>query len=99
MKIDPQGDGPGERRVALIPETVKKPRRRRSRPSSKTGAGAASSFGRGVHGGGATIASSFEDWFEVRPILKIVRRTTRDLANEGGQRAGEPPVPSPAPSS
>src|SRR5438552_17717756 len=83
MKIGiPKETAPGERRVALIPETVKKLAAKKIETIVETGAGAASSFSDEEYtAAGATIASSFEDLVSKSDaILKIVRPNDADLA-------------------
>ena len=63
MKIGiPKETAPGERRVALIPETVKKLAAKKIETVVETGAGLASSFSDDEYkAAGATIASSLLD--------------------------------------
>jgi H+-translocating NAD(P) transhydrogenase subunit alpha len=83
MKIGiPKETAPGERRVALIPETVKKLAAKKIETIVETGAGAASSFSDEEYtAAGATIASSFEDLAaKSDAIIKIVRPSDGEMA-------------------
>lgn len=83
MKIGiPRETAPGERRVALIPETVKKLAARKIETVIETGAGIASSFSDAEYeASGATIASSLEDLAaRTDAIIKIVRPSDGELA-------------------
>jgi NAD(P) transhydrogenase subunit alpha len=82
MKIGiPKETAPGERRVALIPETVKKLAAKKIETVVETGAGMASSFSDDEYqAAGATIASSLEDLAsKVDTIVKIVRPSDTEL--------------------
>ena len=83
MKIGiPKETAPGERRVALIPETVKKLAAKKIETVVETGAGMASSFSDDEYkAAGATIASSLEDLVSKSDaIIKIVRPNDAELA-------------------
>jgi NAD(P) transhydrogenase subunit alpha len=83
MKIGiPKETAPGERRVALIPETVKKLAAKKIETVVEAGAGAASSFSDEEYtAAGATIASSFEDLAaKSDAIIKIVRPSDGEMA-------------------
>src|SRR5947209_11866890 len=76
MKIGiPKETAPGERRVALIPETVKKLAAKKIEAVVETGAGQASSFSDAEYQtAGAQIASSFEDLVaKSDAIIKVIR--------------------------
>ena len=82
MKIGiPKETGPGERRVALIPETVKKLAAKKIESVIESGAGMASSFSDAEYQtAGATIASSFEDLVSKSDaIVKVVRPNDAEL--------------------
>jgi H+-translocating NAD(P) transhydrogenase subunit alpha len=78
----PKETAPGERRVALIPETVKKLAAKKIETVVETGAGMASSFSDDEYKtAGATIASSTEDLIAASDaIIKIVRPSDAELA-------------------
>lgn len=83
MKIGiPKETAPGERRVALIPETVKKLAAKKIETVVETGAGMASSFSDAEYqAAGAQIASSLEDLVAKSDgIIKIVRPSDAELA-------------------
>jgi NAD(P) transhydrogenase subunit alpha len=83
MKIGiPKETAPGEKRVALIPETVKKLAAKKIETVVETGAGMASSFSDDEYkAAGATIASSLEDLAsQVDTIIKIIRPSDAELA-------------------
>jgi NAD(P) transhydrogenase subunit alpha len=83
MKIGiPKETAPGEKRVALIPETVKKLAAKKIETVVETGAGMASSFSDDEYkAAGATIASSLEDLAsQVDTIIKIIRPSDSELA-------------------
>jgi len=83
MKIGiPKETAPGEKRVALIPETVKKLAAKKIETVVETGAGMASSFSDDEYtAAGATIASSLEDLVSKSDaIVKIVRPSDAELA-------------------
>jgi NAD(P) transhydrogenase subunit alpha len=83
MKIGiPKETAPGERRVALIPETVKKLAAKKIETVVETGAGMASSFSDAEYeAAGAQIASSYEDLVSKSDaIVKIVRPNDAELA-------------------
>jgi NAD(P) transhydrogenase subunit alpha len=83
MKIGiPRETAPGERRVALIPETVKKLAARKIEAVLETGAGLASSFSDAEYqAAGAQVASSLEDLVaKTDAIIKIVRPSDAELA-------------------
>ncbi len=83
MKIGiPKETAPGERRVALIPETVKKLAAKKIETVVETGAGAASSFSDEEYtAAGAQIASSLEDLAaKSDAIVKIVRPSDGELS-------------------
>lgn len=83
MKIGiPKETAPGEKRVALIPETVKKLAAKKIETVVETGAGSASSFSDEEYtAAGATIASSLEDLAsKTDVIVKIVRPSDGELA-------------------
>jgi NAD(P) transhydrogenase subunit alpha len=83
MKIGiPKETAVGERRVALIPETVKKLAAKKIETVVETGAGMASSFSDDEYkAAGASIASSLEDLVSKSDaIIKIVRPADAELA-------------------
>jgi proton-translocating NAD(P)+ transhydrogenase subunit alpha len=83
MKIGiPKETAPGERRVALIPETVRKLAAKKIETVVETGAGAASSFSDQEYtAAGAQIASSYDDLVaKSDAIIKIVRPNDGELA-------------------
>jgi H+-translocating NAD(P) transhydrogenase subunit alpha len=83
MKIGiPKETATGERRVALIPETVKKLAAKKIETVVETGAGMASSFSDAEYQtAGATIASSFDDLVtKSDAIIKIVRPNDGEMA-------------------
>jgi H+-translocating NAD(P) transhydrogenase subunit alpha len=83
MKIGiPKETAPGERRVALIPETVKKLAAKKIETVVETGAGMASSFSDAEYQtAGATIASSLEDLVSKSDaVIKIVRPNDGEIA-------------------
>ena len=83
MKIGiPKETAPGEKRVALIPETVKKLAARKIETVVETGAGRASSFSdEEYQAAGASVASSLEDLVsKADAIVKIVRPSDAELA-------------------
>jgi len=83
MKIGiPKETAPGERRVALIPETVKKLAAKKIETVVETGAGMASSFSDAEYQtAGASIASSLEDLVSKSDaIIKIVRPSDGEMA-------------------
>jgi NAD(P) transhydrogenase subunit alpha len=83
MKIGiPKETAPGERRVALIPETVKKLAAKKIETVVETGAGAASSFSDEEYtAAGAQIASSFDDLIaKSDAIIKVVRPGDAEIA-------------------
>jgi len=83
MKIGiPKETAVGERRVALIPETVKKLAAKKIETVVETGAGLAASFSDDEYkAAGATIASSYEDLIAASDaIIKIVRPSDAELA-------------------
>ena len=83
MKIGiPKETAPGEKRVALIPETVKKLAARKIETVVETGAGTASSFSDDEYkAAGATIASSLEDLASrVDTVIKVIRPSDAELA-------------------
>jgi NAD(P) transhydrogenase subunit alpha len=76
MKIGiPRETAPGEKRVALIPETVKKLAARKIETVVESGAGTASAFSDAEYqAAGAQIASSFEDLVaKTDAIVKVIR--------------------------
>jgi NAD(P) transhydrogenase subunit alpha len=82
MKIGiPKETAPGERRVALIPETVKKLAAKKIETVVEAGAGMASSFSDDEYkAAGATIASSLEDLAsKTDAIVKVVRPSDAEL--------------------
>ena len=82
MKIGiPKETAPGERRVALIPETVKKLAAKKIETVVETGAGMASSFSDEEYKtAGATLASSLEDLAsKADAIVKIVRPSDAEM--------------------
>src|SRR5579862_397332 len=84
MKIGiPKETAPGEKRVALIPETVKKLAAKKIETVVETGAGLASSFSDEEYtAAGATLASSLEDLASrAEVIIKIVRPSDAELAS------------------
>src|SRR3954464_3057277 len=83
MKIGiPKETAPGERRVALIPETVKKLAAKKIETVVETGAGMASSFSDDEYkAAGATIAASLVDLASsVDAIIKVIRPSDAELA-------------------
>jgi len=83
MKIGiPKETSPGERRVALIPETVKKLAAKKIETVVETGAGTASSFSDEEYkSAGASIASSLEDLVSKSDaVVKIVRPSDAEFA-------------------
>ena len=83
MKIGiPRETAPGERRVAIIPETVKKLAAKKIESVVETGAGLASSFSDAEYQqAGALIASSFDDVVaKSDAIVKVVRPDDGELA-------------------
>ena len=83
MKIGiPKETAPGEKRVALIPETVKKLAAKKIGAVIEAGAGMASSFSDGEYQqAGAEIASSFDDLVaKSDAIVKIVRPSDAEFA-------------------
>jgi NAD(P) transhydrogenase subunit alpha len=83
MKIGiPKETAPGEKRVALIPETVKKLAAKKIETVVETGAGMASSFSDAEYQtAGATIAASLEDLVSKSDaIIKVVRPNDAELA-------------------
>jgi NAD(P) transhydrogenase subunit alpha len=83
MKIGiPKESAPGERRVAIVPETVKKLAAKKIETVVESGAGAASSFSDAEYlAAGATIASSLEDLAaKSDAIVKVVRPDDAELA-------------------
>ncbi|HLF93309.1 MAG TPA: Re/Si-specific NAD(P)(+) transhydrogenase subunit alpha [Planctomycetota bacterium] len=83
MKIGiPRETGPGERRVAIIPETVKKLAAKRIETVIEAGAGMASSFSDAEYqAAGATVASSLEDLVaKSDAIVKVIRPDDAELA-------------------
>jgi NAD(P) transhydrogenase subunit alpha len=83
MKIGiPKETAPGERRVALIPETVKKLAAKKIETVVETGAGAASAFSDAEYqAAGAQIASSLEDLVsKTDAIIKVIRPSDAELA-------------------
>ncbi|HVR86884.1 MAG TPA: Re/Si-specific NAD(P)(+) transhydrogenase subunit alpha [Planctomycetota bacterium] len=83
MKIGiPKETAPGEKRVALIPETVKKLAARKIETVVETGAGRASSFSdEEYQAAGASVASSLEDLVsKADAIVKIVRPSDAEFA-------------------
>jgi len=83
MKIGiPKETAPGERRVALIPETVKKLAAKKIETVVEAGAGLASSFSdEEYQASGAAVASSFEDLCSrTDGIIKIVRPSDAEMA-------------------
>jgi NAD(P) transhydrogenase subunit alpha len=83
MKIGiPKETAPGEKRIALIPETVKKLAAKKIETVVETGAGAASSFSDEEYtAAGAQIASSFEDVVaKSDAIIKIVRPNDAEMS-------------------
>ncbi|MBI3855492.1 MAG: Re/Si-specific NAD(P)(+) transhydrogenase subunit alpha [Planctomycetes bacterium] len=83
MKIGiPKETAPGERRVALIPETVKKLAAKKIETVIETGAGAASSFSDAEYqAAGAQVASSLEDLVsKTDVIVKVVRPGDAEIA-------------------
>ncbi len=88
MKIGiPKETAPGERRVALVPETVKKLAAKKIETVVEAGAGLASSFSDEEYtAAGASLASSLEDLAsKAEVIVKVVRPTDAELArlNDG----------------
>ena len=83
MKIGiPKETAPGERRVALVPETVKKLAAKKIETVVEAGAGLASSFSDEEYtAAGASLASSLEDLAsKAEVIVKVVRPTDAELA-------------------
>jgi NAD(P) transhydrogenase subunit alpha len=83
MKIGiPKESAPGERRVALVPETVKKLAAKKIETVVEAGAGLTSSFSDEEYtAAGATLASSLEDLAsKAEVIIKVVRPTDAELA-------------------
>lgn len=83
MKIGiPKETAPGEKRVALIPETVKKLAAKKIETVVESGAGMASSFSDDEYkAAGATIASSLEDLAsKADTIIKVIRPSDAELA-------------------
>lgn len=78
----PKETAPGERRVALVPETVKKLSAKKIQTVVETGAGTASSFlDPEYEAAGARIASSFEDVVgQSDAILKVIRPTEGEMS-------------------
>jgi NAD(P) transhydrogenase subunit alpha len=88
MKIGiPKETAPGERRVAIIPETVKKLAAKKIESIVESGAGMASSFSDAEYQqAGAQVATSFEDLVaRSDAIVKVVRPGDAELGqlNEG----------------
>jgi proton-translocating NAD(P)+ transhydrogenase subunit alpha len=83
MKIGiPKETAPGEKRVALIPETVKKLAARKIETVIETGAGSASSFSDAEYqAAGAQVASSIEDLVsKTDAIIKVIRPSDGEIA-------------------
>ncbi len=83
MKIGiPKETAPGEKRVAIVPETVKKLAAKKIETVVEAGAGLASSFSDEEYtAAGATLASSLEDLAsKAEVIIKVVRPTDAELA-------------------
>jgi NAD(P) transhydrogenase subunit alpha len=83
MKIGiPKETAPGEKRVALIPETVKKLAAKKIETVVEAGAGTASAFLDAEYlAAGATIASSFEDLVaKTEAIIKVIRPNDAEIA-------------------
>jgi proton-translocating NAD(P)+ transhydrogenase subunit alpha len=83
MKIGiPRETGPGEKRVAIVPETVKKLAAKKIESVVETGAGLASSFSDAEYqAAGAQIAGSFEDLVaKSDAIVKVIRPVDAELA-------------------
>ena len=83
MKIGiPKETAPGEKRVALIPETVKKLAARKIETVVEAGAGMASSFSdEEYRAAGAAIASSLDDLVsQAEVIIKVVRPSDAELS-------------------
>ncbi|HYF49375.1 MAG TPA: Re/Si-specific NAD(P)(+) transhydrogenase subunit alpha [Planctomycetota bacterium] len=83
MKIGiPKETAPNERRVALIPETVKKLAAKKIETVVETGAGMASSFSDAEYQqAGAQMASSLEDLAsKTDAIVKVIRPSNEELA-------------------
>ncbi len=78
----PKETGPGEKRVALIPETVKKLAAKKIETVIETGAGMASSFSDAEYqAAGAAVASSLEDLVaKSDAIIKVIRPDDEELA-------------------
>jgi NAD(P) transhydrogenase subunit alpha len=78
----PKETAPGEKRVALVPETVKKLAPKKIEVVIEAGAGAASSFSDAEYqAAGATVASSLEDLVsKTDAIVKVVRPADGELA-------------------
>jgi NAD(P) transhydrogenase subunit alpha len=82
MKIGiPKETAPGERRVALIPETVKKLAAKKIETVVEAGAGLASAFSDAEYrAAGAEIASSFEDLVSrTDAIIKVIRPSDGEM--------------------
>jgi NAD(P) transhydrogenase subunit alpha len=79
----PKESAPGERRVALIPETVKKLATKKIETVVETGAGIPSSFSDDDYrSAGARIAASFTELAsDVDTLIKIVRPSDAELAS------------------
>lgn len=77
----PKETAPGERRVAIIPETVKKLTAKKIETVIETGAGTASSFSDAEYqAAGAQIANSFTDLIaQADAIIKVVRPSVSEL--------------------
>jgi NAD(P) transhydrogenase subunit alpha len=83
MKIGiPRETGPGEKRVALIPESVKKLAARKIETIVQAGAGERASFSDGEYqSAGAVIAASFADLVaNSDAIVKVLRPSEEELA-------------------
>src|ERR1043166_3846787 len=83
MKIGiPKETSPGERRVAIVPETVKKLAAKKIEFVVESGAGMASSFSDAEYQtAGAQIAASFDEAIEKSDaIVKVVRPSDAELA-------------------
>ena len=84
MKIAiPRETGPGERRVALIPESVKKLAARKIETVVQAGAGERASFSDGEYqAAGATIAASFEELVaNSDAIVKVIRPSLEEFVS------------------
>jgi NAD(P) transhydrogenase subunit alpha len=82
MKIGiPKETAPGEKRVALIPETVKKLAAKKIETVVESGAGIASAFSDAEYqAAGAQIATSFEDLVaKTDAIVKVVRPSESEI--------------------